>query len=130
MRNLSAAFIGVLAVVVLATQTGSARPLVKLVSPALATNNQQFLECTVVNADAAAHDVTITFYDSTGAVASVYPQTVAAGGSAGVSVPGGVGVNHCMITAPGHAEWYRASIDVLDATAAVQPHVVVALPIS
>ena len=129
MRMLSAVIVCTL-MIVLGAQTGSAVPLVRLVSPALAINANQRLECTVVNTDDSAHQVTIKFYDSNGTVVSGNPpQLVASKGSAGLSFPPGFGANHCEITTEGRAEWYRASIDVIDTTALVQPAVVIALPI-
>lgn len=116
-------------VTIFVAQTGSARPLVRLASPSVEFNANQRLKCSVVNTDASAHAVTIAFYDSSGTVVSGNgPVLVAPRGAASLSFPPGFGANHCEITAEGRANWYRASIDVIDTTAAVQPLVVVALP--
>lgn len=65
-------------VLILGAQTGSTSPRTVLVSPALAINNDQRLECAVVNTDASAHTVAITFYDSSGTeVSGNPPQSVA-----------------------------------------------------
>ncbi len=129
MRTLTA-IVACVVVMILAAQSGSAAPRVRLVSPALSINANQRLECTVVNTDSSPHEITITFHDSNGIVVSGNPpQTAAANGTVGLSFPPGFGANHCEITTDGRAEWYRASIDVIDTTAVVQPQVVVALPI-
>jgi hypothetical protein len=130
MRKLAIVTFAVLGLVLLLQSGSKAAPRTQLVSPVLAINSDQRLECNVVNTDDSPHTVLIAFFDSNGAAVSGNPaQVVPAHGSFGLSFPFGFGANHCEITADGHAESYRASIDILDTTAVNQPHVLVALPI-